>query len=135
MHRQQDEERKKLWKKENEEEQERTSCRLWRWQSSGRTKVYLALCLHTQSKRQEVALRKGMKRGERRGCRVLGVAWQSLHKIQRRIMRRKRCGPLRALNEAKKTMRPGAAASRCTKLRTLHVKRFLFININAPNGG
>lgn len=49
-------------------------------------------------------------------------------------MRRKRCGPLRALNEAKKTMRPGAAASRCTKLRTLHVKRFLFININAPNG-
>lgn len=75
-----------------------------------------------------------MKREERRGCRVQGVAWQSLHKIQRRIMRRKRCGPLRALNEAKKTMRPGAAASRCTKLRTLHVKRFLFININAPNG-
>lgn len=65
------------------------------WQSSGRTKVYLALCLHTQSKKARAAL-KGLCGGEVgvvMGGAGQGVAWQSLHKIQRRIMRRKRCGP------------------------------------------
>lgn len=49
-----------------------TLCRLWLWQSSGRTKVYLALCLHTQRKGKRNVEREWGGERDRRQCSQVG---------------------------------------------------------------